>query len=97
MTYQAISDLSADAAFRGRLGAAVHVEAMSKPLANNWAADLLKMSSKQVADTFAEIVAAIPGLADKYAASGMAGISDADLLTALQTAWTRLGKVFGRE
>lgn len=97
MTYQAISELSADAAFRGRLGAAVHVEAMSRPLTQVWAADLLRMSSVQIANTFAEVVAAIPGMADKYAASGMAGISDADLLAALQTAWTRLGKVFGRE
>jgi hypothetical protein len=93
MTYQAISDLSLDPDFSGRLSAALTVEGRARigdPLGV-----LIMQSPPHGVMVFMPFVSSAPGFGDKYAAGGQGSITDPDILAAVQASWADVTAVQG--
>jgi hypothetical protein len=90
MTYQDNANLAADQQYQKRLAAAVYIEALGKPAGDKLGDVILKSQPYTASSIFGPTVASAPGFGEKYAASGDAGITDGDLLSAIQANWDRL-------
>lgn len=92
MTFADTAALAADPDYQSRLAACVVTESLGKP--GDSLADAVILNGPQfAARVFGPTVASAPGFGDKYAAGGAAGITDGDLLSAVQASWARLSDV----
>lgn len=91
MSFADNAALAGDAEFVNRLGAALGVEALAKPDTDALANTILGQPSSTSAFLFMPAVSSAPGFGDKYAAGGQESISDADITSAVQAAWVRVG------
>lgn len=88
MTYQDVSNLTADVAFNARLSAALTQESLGKT--DELSNQLLENQPYWGASIFGPAVAASPGLGDKYATGGSEAVEDGDILSAVQANWERI-------
>jgi len=88
MSYSDISALGRDPEFVKRLSAGLSVEAM--PKTDDPLADLILRGPDYTASMFMPLIAAAPGVGEKYATGGQEAVTDGDLLSAIQTAWPRV-------
>lgn len=93
MTYQAQAELSVDPDFGARVGAAVVNESRGQ-VADPVAAVVLAYPAQGV-QWFMPFISSAPGFADLYTAGGQAGITDGDLLSAVQASWADVATVHG--
>jgi hypothetical protein len=93
MTYEDTAALAADPDYGRRLAACVVTESLGKP-GDQLADDVIRNGPGFAVNVFGPTVASAPGFGDKYAAGGAAGVTDPDLLSAVQASWERLAAVY---
>jgi hypothetical protein len=93
MSYESQAGLAGDQAFNQRLQSALTTEGRTKP--TDPLGKLIMNSPMQGATVFMPFVSSAPGFADKYTNGGQAGVTDGDLLSAVQASWADVTTVQG--
>lgn len=93
MSYADQAGLATDPEFGRRLSSALTTEGRSK--VDDPVGKLVMNSPQQGVAVFMPFISSAPGFADKYAANGEAGITDGDILSAVQASWADVGTVQG--
>lgn len=93
MTFQNTADLASDPQYQQRLAACVFTEALGKP-SDPFVDQLLRSGPQFASVIFGPTVASSPGFGEKYATGGEAGVTDGDLLSAVQANWARIAGLY---
>lgn len=90
--YEDVYNLGTDPRFRNRLAAGLTTESAVKT--NDPLADQVLKNPEATALWFMPLVSSAPGFGDQYAAGGQEAIEDAELLSAMQSAWPRVSELY---
>jgi len=90
--YEDVYNLGTDPRFRNRLAAGLTTESAVKT--NDPLAEQVLRSPEATALWFMPLVSSAPGFGDQYAAGGQEAIEDAELLSAMQSAWPRVSELY---
>jgi hypothetical protein len=93
MAYADTAALAADPDYQSRLAVCVISEALGKPV-DSFTDQLLRTGPQFAAIVFGPTVASAPGFGDKFATGGQAAVTDGDLLSAVQSNWTRVAGLY---
>lgn len=93
MSYSDQANLATDSEFKRRLGMALASE--STPKADDPLADMILRGVSYGVDIFMPFISTSPGFGDAYASSGQEGITDGDILSAVQANWQAVTALYG--
>ena len=94
MSYAIQSMLNSDQTFMARIQAAITTEARGKVDADPLASAIMA-SPPRGASMFMPWISSAPGFADKYQSEGQTGITDGDILAAVQAEWSGVATANG--
>jgi len=92
MSYAEMSGLANDPEFAGRLASAVCEQAKTRE--TEYVAQAALRSPETGASMFMPFVTTEPGFSDTYSESGQAGITDLQILSAVQANWDGVATVW---